>query len=199
MALVNFVLSIEGGDTSNLPPMQQPSILQEILLRTDGTVTHILEACAQEAIGIVNLSQEERVWDAADPYLELEQDSPVLVRSVLLKGLGTGRTMMYADSIMVLDRLEPSFAAAIRNGDRPIGPLLAEGRTETFREILRIDQEPAGLIASFFGVETTSNVFLRTYRIIAGGRPLMCITEKFPVTAFQHVASISDPARVIRS
>lgn len=166
--------------------MQQLSTLQEILLRTDGTVTHILEACAQEPIGLVNLSQHERQCDSADPYLQLQRDEPVLVRSVLLRGMRSGRTMMYADSTMVLDRLEPSFAAAIREGNRPIGPLLAQGRAETFREILLIDEEPAGPIAPFFDVDPESKVFLRTYRIIAGGQPLMYITEKFPVTSFRQ-------------
>lgn len=176
--------------------MQERSSLQEILLRTDGTVTHILEACAQEPIGIVNLSQEERLCDSADPYLQLQRDEPVLVRRVLLKGLQSGLTMMYADSTMVLDRLQPVFIDAIRRGDRPIGPLLAENRTETFREILLVGQEAAGPIAAFFGVDPASPVFLRTYRIIAGGRPLMLITEKFPVTAFRHLlpAQVADPA-----
>ncbi len=73
---------------------------------------------------------------------------------------------------------------ALLSTSEPIGRLLAAARAETFREVLTSGTTPAGAVGGHFGVEETDEVFVRTYRIVAGGRPMMLITEKFPTTWF---------------
>jgi chorismate-pyruvate lyase len=163
----------------------QPSWLQQILLRTDGTVTHILNAYTGEPIRVVKLAQDEVVWPSGDEALELSQDEEVLSRTVLLMGGETGRPLMFAHSLIVMSRISEEMVAALRGTDVPIGALLARHRAETFREILTISSEPAGGVSKHFAISPTADLFFRTYRIMVGGRPMMHITEKFPATAFQ--------------
>ena len=66
----------------------------------------------------------------------------------------------------------------------PIGRLLADNRVETFREIVSVRFEAAGGASDHFGVDAEAPIVLRTYRIDVGGRPVMCITESFPVSWF---------------
>jgi chorismate-pyruvate lyase len=61
---------------------------------------------------------------------------------------------------------------------------------ETYREIVAVGFEPAGTCADYFGVDPASKLVFRTYRIIVERRPVVRITEKFPVTWF----SLSSPA-----
>jgi chorismate-pyruvate lyase len=66
--------------------------------------------------------------------------------------------------------------------DTPIGLLLREYRTETFREILHCGTVPARDLAAHFGTDEATPLLARTYRIWIERRPAMLITETFPQT-----------------
>jgi chorismate-pyruvate lyase len=168
---------------SHLDP-RQLSPFQRILLTTDGTVTEILEAQYSEAIRIVKLFQGAKIADKGIPYLELPPGE-VSVRKVLLRGKVTHRNYIYAESILVPTRLDPSMQAALRQTEKPIGQLMLEMRMESFREILSCRLEPAPEIGEYFDIAADARVISRTYRIFAGGKPIMLITEKFPESAFK--------------
>ena len=160
---------------------------QRMLLGTDGTVTHILEAYADEPVEVVKLLQALDVGGEADAELELSTDDKLLRRRVLLRGTETGRTLLYAEATVAVARVGPEILDGLVRTDRPIGALLAAHRTETFREILRVQREPAGALGAYFGVEPSADLIARTYRIIQGRRPLILITEKFPLTSFRDL------------
>jgi chorismate-pyruvate lyase len=86
--------------------------IHRILLTTDGTVTHMLEAYFQEPMQVVPLAQE--LADSADPVpdLDLPAGRKVLRREILLRGRMSGRTALHADSLVVPDRL----SARLREG-----------------------------------------------------------------------------------
>jgi chorismate-pyruvate lyase len=65
-------------------------------------------------------------------------------------------------------------------GNRPIGRLLRENRTETFREILCLRREPAGRLADRFDRDRDDPFVMRSYAIVGNGLPLMLVAEKFP-------------------
>jgi len=158
---------------------------QRMLMGADGTVTHILEAYADEPIDVVKLHQGVEGSDQRDTELRLAPDDEVLRRRVLLRGRRSHRPLLYAEAVVALARVDPSFLDGLIGTDKPIGVLLAEHRTETFREVLIVDREPAGPCGTHFGIEPTADLLFRTYRIVADRRPILLITEKFPADSFR--------------
>ena len=157
---------------------------QRLLLGTDGTVTRLLEAYAGEPVEVVKLLQ---VFDTArdgDADL-LAPDGQVLRRRALLRGQQSRQSLLYAEAVVALDRVEHALLAGLLETDKPIGVLLMENRTETFRELLTVGRERAGEGAAHFGVDPTADLLFRTYRIFAGGLPLLLIIEKFPAEYFR--------------
>lgn len=158
---------------------------QRILVGTDGTVTHILEAYADEPVEVVKLFQDYDACGGAAEALDLPGDARVLRREVVLRGRRSGQNLLYAEAVVVPERVSGPVLDGLLRTDKPIGTLLAENRTETFREILRVDEEPAGRCGFPLGVDGATPLILRTYRIVAGRRPIMLITEKFPAGSFR--------------
>jgi chorismate-pyruvate lyase len=158
--------------------------LQRMFLGTDGTVTHMLEAYADEPVEVVKLLQDYDVSTAADSLLELPPGSKILRRRVLLRGRRSGRCLLYAEVAVAPERVDPAFLDGLVTTDKPVGRLLAENRTETFREILAAGREPAGACAPHFGIDSLAAVIFRTYRIVSHDRPILLITEKFPESSF---------------
>ena len=165
------------------PVIDQLSPAQQVLVKTNGTVTHILEAYTGEPMRIVKLSQGYVACED-DRRLDLESGHPVLQRTVLLQGSNSGRNYLFADSIMIPDRLDRRVVDGLLNTDTPVGTLLVENRVETFREILTVGTEPAGSCAAYFGIAPDDEMICRTYRVLASKRPIMLITEKFPASFY---------------
>jgi len=159
-------------------------LVQHILLVTDGTVTNVLEAYAGERINVIKLRQTTEPAGLSVTDLEVQESDEVMHREVLLTGRDSGRTFVYALSQIVPDRLDPEMRRGLLESLKPIGRLFEENRVETFREILAAGREPAGARSVHFGIERAAPLISRTYRIIARGRPIMLITEKFPADAF---------------
>nr|MDQ3575766.1 chorismate pyruvate-lyase family protein [Actinomycetota bacterium] len=162
------------------------SALQRILLTTDGTLTTLVEVYADEPIKVAKLDQSLGLWEGGDagPALSLHPDEAVLRRAILLQGSSSHTNYLYAESLIVPDRLQPHVRTGLVETDKPIGRLLLEARTETFREILAGGTEPARGCADHFGIGQDDLVIFRTYNVIADQRPIMMITEKFPIGAF---------------
>jgi len=160
------------------------SLLQRILVTTDGTVTHILEAYAGEQIQVVKLEETHEIDDVEEPELEAPGRRETLRRTILLQGKDTRRNYLYAKSVLLVDRMDPRLSRDLLATDEPIGKLLRQTRMETFREVLEVGNEPAGDRGQYFGVPASSPFISRAYRVIAGGRPAMLITEKFPASVW---------------
>lgn len=164
--------------TNSLAPFQR------ILLGTDGTVTQLLEAYADEPIRAVKLEQTRGpAADQAEP-LHTAPDSEVLRRRVMLRTFQTERDLLHAEAVVVIERVGEAFVKALETTDMPIGALLTEARIETFREILDVGRVPAGPVGGLFGIQPVDELLYRTYRILAEDEPIMLVTERFPVTAF---------------
>jgi chorismate-pyruvate lyase len=163
---------------------EELGLLQRILLTTDGNVGRILESYAGEAIVAVKLDQAVSPGGDACPALELEPDEERLTRRVLLCGGQTGRTLLYAETIVAASRLQPLMRAGLLSTAEPIGRLLTAARLETYRDILSSGVTRDARVAAHFGIADNDDLFVRTYRIISGGHPIMLITEMFPTTWF---------------
>lgn len=165
------VASILDGPVADHPER----VLEHVLLSTDGTVVPLLEGCFGEQIRLADHVQHLRPAAPTDPdALELSPDDRVLHRTVVLQGSSSGRAYVSAETLIVPDRLPGPVREDLLTTSRPIGPVLRAHRMETFREILEVGRTRSGR-------QTPDETRLfRTYRIVAGGRPVMLITETFP-------------------
>jgi chorismate-pyruvate lyase len=155
--------------------------LQRALLVIDGTVTKFLEAWALEPVNVVRLEQEPLQLDAAEPWLELPATAPVIRRRVVLLGQRTGQFFAWADSLIRAEQLPVTMSAALAHDEGGLGRILLDSAVETRRECLwygreRPAERPAAIARLWNGEFLT-----RTYRVIAVGRPIMLITERFPL------------------
>lgn len=162
------------------------SPFQRILLATDGTVCDMLEAYLSETINVVKLAHVETTASEPIPELELDANSKIIARQVLLRGMDSHKIFIYAESTLIPDVLDPQLRADLERTDKSIGLLMLEARTETFREILNCGTEAAGELSEYFGINDQDVLVYRSYRIFAGGKPAMLITEKFPLDSFKR-------------
>ncbi len=154
-------------------------LLHRILLATDGTVTTILEAYADEPIEARRLAQRRRPAGQQDAEpLAVDPGCSVLDRHVLLCGARSGTTFLYGESLIVPDRLDPGIIDRLESTSQPIGALLRASRLETFREILAAGDHPAGSYARHFGTDEDAVLLYRTYRVLLRGQPIALVTEK---------------------
>ena len=162
-----------------LPPVPL-GMVTSILLATDGTLTHILEAYAAEPVHLVKLSQDFVTDAAVRDGLGLVGDERALRRVILLRGTKTDATFVYAESVVMLDRLPASVAAGLLDSDTPIGKLLYSCRAETHREITATGAGHDRAVAGHLGLPGDEPLAWRTYQIVFEGRPVARILEKFP-------------------
>ncbi|MBI4584746.1 MAG: DUF98 domain-containing protein [Planctomycetes bacterium] len=160
------------------------SAFQRILLTTDGTVTEILEAWFVESMRVVKLFQDFIEIGAPIPHLETGPGARVLLRKILLRGKCSHKNYLHAESIILPDRLDERLRQGLLAAQKPLGQLMIEDRLETFREILSCRLEPARELGEYFDIAKEELMILRTYRIFAGQRPILLITERFPESYF---------------
>ena len=160
------------------------STFQRILLTTDGTLTHILEAYLYEPIQVVKLSEQLTTLTQDLKSMNLSKGTEVIARKILLRGRISRRNFLYAESILVPERLEKKFRDELLKTNTPIGKIWFEHKVETFKEIIDSGQENTNLLSNYFGVETGTDFFFRTYCVYSNSKPTMMITEKFPASFF---------------
>ena len=161
------------------------SPFQRIILTTDGTLTDILEAYLFESIQTVKLSEELVTTTQDIPLMELKSESAIIERKVLLQGKISRNNFIYAESIIVPERLEERFKDRLLNSQIPIGRLWLEHRMETFKEIVDSGKEKVNQLSCYFNINPEENLLFRTYRLFNNHIPIIMITEKFPESYFQ--------------
>lgn len=160
------------------------STFQRIILTTDGTLTEILEAYLYEKIKLVKLAEAMLPLAERLGVLDVEAETQVIQRRVLLQGKISHRNWVYAESVIVPDRLDEIYRERLLKSEESIGRLWLEHRVETFKEIVGSGRELAGEKASYFHIRPTDLLLSRTYRVFSKGLAIMMITEKFPETFF---------------
>jgi chorismate-pyruvate lyase len=162
------------------------STFQRILLTTDGTVTHMLEAYLFEQIQVVKLSEQLISVSQDIPQMELTKGTNVIIRKIFLRGRISRRNFIYAESIVAPERLDESFRKELLETKTPIGKIWLEQRVETFKEIVDSGKEPANGLADDFNIDPQENMLFRTYCVFTNRKPTMMITEKFPESYFRR-------------
>lgn len=161
------------------------SVFQRIILTTDGTLTEILEAYLSEKIKLVKLSEIIEPITGDNLFLDIASGQEVLQRKILLQGKISRNNWVYAESILVPDRLDEKLKNGLLVSQEPMGRLWLEHRLETFKEIVDSAREPAEDLADYFKLKRSDKLLSRTYRVFSGRRPIILITEKFPETFYR--------------
>lgn len=156
------------------------SPFQRVLLVIDGTVTKFIEAYTMEPVDVVHLGDAAQTLAQDHRWLDAAADTLVTARHVLLRGRYGGTCYAYAASLIVPDRLSPELRAALGEDGGGLGRALVNSRMENYREVLWYGKERAVDLPEPIRELTDGTFVSRTYRIIAGGRPVMLISEKFP-------------------
>ncbi len=157
------------------------SALQRSLLVIDGTVTQFLEAYLLEPVRVTRLEQSGRILDQDDPWLQTPAGSQLVDRSVVLSGRQSGQLLAYAESAIVTSRLSSAMRAALDTQAGGLGRILVASSLETRREALWYGIERPARLHAEAAKRFGGACLLRTYRIMAAGKPLMIITERFPL------------------
>ncbi len=155
------------------------SLLQKILLTTDGSITRVFEALTGEKVEVS--TEEQRVIAANEKIAELlgiNLGEDVNYRVVNLQN--SQGVLAHATSYAPLKRVEKTFRDEIMKADVPIGKIMAELKIEARREItgcsvIRADEKLAGM----FKVPENSFLLKRNYNIIHKNEVLLNITEIF--------------------
>ena len=166
---------LEPVDYAALAPLQRG------LLVIDGTVTQFLEAWQLEPIIVRVLAQAERRPAAGERWLGLPPGGLALARSVLLVGTRSGRCHAWAESLIAGSWLTDDVRRALAEDRGGLGRILIGAGAETRRECLWFGREPAAGAPPELRAVAAGGLLSRTYRVFAGGRPVMLITERFPL------------------
>src|SRR5882724_4045688 len=136
------------------------SLLQRILLATDGTVTDLIALITGEPIRVKRLEQWIRK-ETPPEKLACEHSVELLTRKILLSG--PSKNYLYAESLFVFERLSPAIQRQLLTTDRPIGLMWKEERLESYREIIEQKIEPCPEIAAHFDLDESAPFASRTY------------------------------------
>lgn len=169
------------------PPHWQPVDLrtltpfQRALLSIDGTVTKFIEAYTLEPIEIIRLRQQEKPLLSNHPWLEAAEGPNVIARQVLLRGKYSATIYAYAVSLLLSDRLPTDIIRDLDVEPAGLGRILLNSQLENRREVLWYGREQIADLPEALRAYTGHDFISRTYRIIVGQRPIMLISEKFPI------------------
>jgi chorismate-pyruvate lyase len=114
--------------------------------------------------------------------LNIEVGDTVNYRVVVIE---TEEPLIYAISLIAVERLENDFKEDLIRADIPIGRILRKHNIESRREIKSVyfeDQSPE--ISKIFKID--SPMLTRTYNIIHNDESLIWLKETFPYTHFRE-------------
>lgn len=168
--------TILNEDGSALPIERLPPFLRALLV-TDGTVTKALEAYFWEPVIVDTLRQECIDAEAEIPWVEVSPGDPVLVREALLRGGDSQRHYVRAFSVIRSGLIPASFRERLINREIGIGVLIRDSGLESFREVMEVGIESAPIDGD--------PALFRTYRIIIDGKPVILISETFPIALYR--------------
>ena len=152
-----------------------------LLLIHDGTLTTALEAYQLAPIVADVEGQEEMLLDANYArWLRAMPGDHALSRRTALRQRLTGRLLVHADVVLLLDRLPDGFSEVLASSAKGLGAAFARLQIETRRELLWFGRTPLRALRA--GDQALSGDFgvARCYRLIIDGTPVCCIEETFP-------------------
>lgn len=179
---VSELLVAQRSKPEELSPINLRTLtpFQRALLVIDGTVTKFIEAYTMEPIDTVRLHQETRPLSQDHHWLGAPAGTIVIARQVLLRGKYSYTVFAYAASLIVPDRMPETSHGELEQQGGSLGRILLAGELETRREVLWYGKGHSNQLPDDVSRTIGQEFISRTYRIIAGGQPVMVINENFP-------------------
>jgi chorismate-pyruvate lyase len=162
-----------SGD--RVPLQELPPFLRALLV-TDGTVTKILEAYFWEPVSVDTLDQRFETAAEPVPAIQVQPGDRCLLRDARLRGTDTGRTFATAFSLIRAELIPEGFRQRLIDREIGIGVLIRDSGLESYREVLDVGLDR---------IADGTPAVCRTYRIIIEKRPVILITECFPLTLYE--------------
>ncbi len=166
--------AIQTPDGGQLQLRELPPFLRALLV-TDGTVTKILEAYFWEPVAVDTLEQRFETALQPVPAIQIQTGDQCLIRDARLRGTETGRSFAAAYSLIRTELIPDGFRQRLIDREIGIGVLIRDSGLESYREVLEV-----GLDRLAGGGQAVC----RTYRIIIDKRPVILITECFPLALY---------------
>ena len=180
-----FVAQAERPTTSREINIAQLTPFQRALIVTDGTVTRLIEAYALAPVEVVLLHQAKQTLCTEQVWLELPVGTHVIARQVVLQTPPTGnhkpKIQAYATSLIVPQHLPKGILDGLESDPAGLGGILQNSGLETRRELLWCCCETARNLPEAIAHLEGEPLLCRTYRVFANKKPIMLITEKFPL------------------
>lgn len=180
-----FVAQAAKPATSREINIAQLTPFQRALIVTDGTVTRLIEAYTLAPVEVVLLHQAKQTLCTEHIWLELPAGSHVIAREVLLQTASidddTPKIQAYATSLIVPQRLPKDILDELESDPAGLGGILQNSELETRRELLWCCCETAWDLPEAIAHLEGKPLLSRTYRVFANKKPIMLITEKFPL------------------
>jgi chorismate-pyruvate lyase len=155
-----------------------PSALESALSRASGTVTAFLEHLVGEPIDAGERRQQTAKAESPNS-LRVAEGHPLIFRTAALQGRTSGRSYLYAETILVPSRLPANCRQRLESSSDPIGRILEEEGITITREPLGRPEPGSAPASAKVDIAVGDYLLARTYRIDAEGTPLMVITEWF--------------------
>jgi chorismate-pyruvate lyase len=157
--------------------MSRRSRLELALNQTDTTVTAYLEQLVGEPVDADEVRHVMIIAGMPNP-LEVGRGHPLLQRTAVLRGRASAQPYVYAESLLVPDRLPPDFLRHLEATSDPIGRILArEGISFTRSPLPPSDRPNGSQTDGAPGLD--EHLLTRTYRVEVDGVPAMVIGEWF--------------------
>jgi chorismate-pyruvate lyase len=184
---------VSSGVRHPLAPQAQADeafdVLDRMLLRGDGTVRALLEACTSEPIETCVISRgapappatlieaTRQPWRREDVFAVVRTNEPVILRRSILRGARSHLPYISAESLLVPDRLPPGVVREIRGAGGSIGTALTEHAVESHRRIDTIERGIADRLAEELQTTPEAPIGRRTYTISVHGLVAVFMTE----------------------
>ena len=185
-----FIAQAERPAMSGEINIAQLTPFQRALIVTDGTVTRLIEAYTLAPVEVVLLHQAEQTLCTEHIWLDLPSGAPVIAREVLLQtpsiGNETPKIQAYATSLIVSQHLPKGILDELESDPAGLGGILQNSGLETRRELLWCYCETARDLPQDIAHLEGEPLLSRTYRVLANTKPIMLITEKFPLREEAH-------------
>ena len=153
-----------------------------LLLTTDGTVVHFLQALFLNPIKLLLQEQHEIVIeDSLSDWLEIPRGEKGFERKAWLT---QGEKKVFAISTFQTSHLKPDFYQEIKLGEKAIGEIIREQGLLTRRDRLEIFHLPQPEVAGALGLPEKELFWARRYRLTIAEQASGAIFEVFSPTLF---------------
>jgi chorismate-pyruvate lyase len=149
--------------------------LTDALASNAGTVTSLLEAWTGDAIDATRV-EHVRLAATASNGLGVDPGHPLILRRAVLRGRASRREYVYAETVLVPDRLPCGVAELLATTCEPIGRALSSRGVEVTRTV---PEEPIRHAGAARCANTRQALVARNYRVDTAGAPVMLIDEWF--------------------